>query len=335
MVLVPRSIPTPPPTVRDLTVITSDRERLAATLFEPATARATVLIHGATATRRRYYQPFAHYLAEAGYRVVTYDYRGIGGSRPASLRGFRATMTDWARRDAKAVIERVRFSYPGPLLSIGHSFGGQLLGLVDEAHAVDAAIMVGAQLGYYGHWDRGRAGLAAFWWLAVPALTAVYGYLPGRFGLGGVDLPAGVAREWGRWCRSPGYLSDHHEGGDARFARFAAPTRFYSFTDDAIAPPRAVDAILDRLTGASIDHQRLSPAELGVDRIGHFGFFRSTVRDSLWRDARRFFDDTLAGRAEAAPATAARQPEPSSDQLWTVSVSELMRDLEFGRGPLP
>ena len=76
-----------------------------ARVYEPAAAAAaTVLIHGATATPQSYYRRFAEYLAQAHMRVVTYDYRGIGASRPPTLRGFSATMSQWATHDARAVI---------------------------------------------------------------------------------------------------------------------------------------------------------------------------------------------------------------------------------------
>ena len=37
--------------------------------------------------------------------VVTYDYRGIGGSAPSRLRGFEARMRDWAFLDMTAVVD--------------------------------------------------------------------------------------------------------------------------------------------------------------------------------------------------------------------------------------
>src|SRR5687767_1550805 len=85
----------------------SDGVTLGATLFTPVTpaglSRGTVIIHSATAVPQRYYHRFARYAAQAiGARVLTYDYRGIGKSRPRSLRGFHASLTAWARLDAAA-----------------------------------------------------------------------------------------------------------------------------------------------------------------------------------------------------------------------------------------
>ena len=77
---------------------------LAATVIQPEYgADDWVIVSGAMAVAARFYSRYATALAEAGFGAVTYDYRGIGGSRPASLRGFPATMTDWAVLDMTGV----------------------------------------------------------------------------------------------------------------------------------------------------------------------------------------------------------------------------------------
>lgn len=263
-------------------------------------ARATLLIHSATAVPQSYYARFAEWAAARGVRVVTYDYRGVGGSRPASLKELEARMSDWATLDAAAVIEWVKGRWDGPLVALGHSFGGQLIGLIDEAHEVDGEIFVAAQLGYMGHWPaRDKPKLALFWYGLVPALTATVGYLPAWGGLG-EELPSGVAREWSKWCRSERYYLDHVPGSEARLARFDRPTLVFSFTDDDIGPPGAVDALLDTLSAAPIEHRRVAPADLNVRRIGHFGFFRAGFEDTLWPEALAFIDRIAAPRARAA-----------------------------------
>ena len=96
--------------IRKLAIAAEDGFVLGASLYHPVAARArgTVILHGATAVPQSYYRHFASFLAERGLRVLTYDYRGVGRSRPAQLRGFAATMTDWARLDAAAVHRFVR-----------------------------------------------------------------------------------------------------------------------------------------------------------------------------------------------------------------------------------
>lgn len=315
------------PTETDLTLTADDGYALAARLYAPrGDARASVVIHGATATPRRYYDRFARWLAGEGYRVLSYDYRGVGGSRPRALRGFAATMRDWAERDAAAAVRYLRAEHPeAPVLMIGHSFGGQALGLSDALGEVDAAVMVGAQFGYEGHWDLlGRARLAVVWRAVLPASVALFGYLPGWTGIG-EDLPGGVAREWARWCTSPGYLTDAVPEARGRFAALRAPMLFYSFTDDDFAPGRAVRHYLSALSRARVTHRRLRPEDLGGRPIGHFGFFRPAFADSLWPEVARFFDDVLAGRAPSV--------RPTSPPGWLDAPSEddVLTDLAYGR----
>ena len=57
--------------------------------------RQVVVINPATSVAARYYHRFAHFLQQQGMDVLTYDYRGIGLSRPASLRGFEAGWMMW------------------------------------------------------------------------------------------------------------------------------------------------------------------------------------------------------------------------------------------------
>src|SRR5262249_39825102 len=126
---------------REVAIAATDGYRLGATVFEPRRARTTVVIHGATAVPQTYYAAFAEWLARPGVRVVTYDYRGVGASRRGSLKGFEATMTDWAERDARAV-----HAWAGDdVAMIGHSFGGQLIGLLDDLRDVRAAVLVATQ----------------------------------------------------------------------------------------------------------------------------------------------------------------------------------------------
>lgn len=310
---------------RFITLSTRDDHRIAATWFEPrGEAKATIVVNGATAVPQSYYLRFAQHLAASSYRVLTYDYRGIGASRPSRLRGYRASMTDWALYDARAALEEAEREHPElPLVFVGHSFGGQLLGLLDQARTAKGAVLVGAQLGYYGHWPIPERWRLAFTWnVLVPTLTRTFGYLPGKAGIG-EDLPRGVAEEWARWCSHPDYLVSEHPAAHARFARFQLPTLFYSFTDDDFAPEGAVDALIDRLSGAQLTHRRLGPKELGAEQVGHFGFFRPRFADSLWRETRWFIDDLVEGRKSF-------QPEPRRSR-FAVSTDEVMADLAYGR----
>ena len=66
-----------------------------------------LLISAAMAVQQSFYHPIARYFQEIGYSVVTFDYRGLGTSAPASLRGFTATIGDWALRDQQGMMNAI------------------------------------------------------------------------------------------------------------------------------------------------------------------------------------------------------------------------------------
>ena len=69
---------------------------------------------------------------------------------------------------------------------VGHSVGGQIFGLLDEAPRVRRVLMVAAQHNYWGLWrPQERYVLWALWTLLMPASAHALGYFPGGwFGLG-------------------------------------------------------------------------------------------------------------------------------------------------------
>jgi predicted alpha/beta hydrolase len=316
--------------VRDTEVVTHDGVTLAATLFEPTPARGSVVVLGATGAPASYYARFATFLAGRGYRVLTFDYRGIGRSRPTTLRGYAATMEDWALSDARAAIQTLRAVDPdGPLALIGHSFGGQLIGLLDEARHTRAAVLMGAQLGYYGHWGGAeRVRLAATWRVLVPALVGIFGYLPGGAGIG-TDLPGGVALQWARWCRHPEYLMGEFPDARDRYRRFDVPTLVVSARDDDFAPERAVRALIDRLPATTVWRRILDPIEFNGAPVGHFGFFRPRF-ESVWREVEEFIGRAMDGSEQELPWRA-RSPGAGDDLAGGLAFDEILADLQFGR----
>jgi predicted alpha/beta hydrolase len=286
----------------------TDGFELAATLYRAAGAAGTaanppvVLINSATGVKRGYYDKFARFLADRGFVTVTFDYRGIGGSRPRSLRGFEATMVDWAAKDSAGAIEWIgQQLLPSRLLVVGHSVGGQLFGLTPNNHRVDAMLAIAAQSGYWGMWRWPRKAFMWFLWHALmPGATRLFSYFPSKkLGLS-EDLPAGVARQWAHWGRNPNYIVDD-AGTPMRehFVSFAGPIRSYSFDDDIHAPRAGVESLINCYTEAAKDLNHRTPKELGVEGIGHFGFFRERFRDSLWAEAA----DWLSQQAQTRPAS--------------------------------
>jgi len=205
--------------IDDITFPAKDGYLLGASLFLPRGAkRNAVLINSATAVPRKIYRGFAGYLARRGCAVLTYDYRGTGDSRqkslvgynqPKSLVGFKASMSDWAALDVTAAVAWMRERYKTlPLNYVGHSFGGQALGLLPNNTEVARALLIAAQAGYWklmASPERYRV-YAMLNFVGLP-LTRLLGYAPGWSGIG-QDLPKGVFEQWVGWVMSERYLFD-------------------------------------------------------------------------------------------------------------------------------
>jgi predicted alpha/beta hydrolase len=270
-----------PASNQDVTVAATDGVRLACTLFRGG--GPAVVVSSATGVRRRFYAPFANWLAGRGFDVLTFDYRGIGDSPSVD----RASMHDWGERDLAGVLAALGAEY-GKVAIVGHSVGGQLPGLLPNPDIVSKLVSIAGQSGDYRLWPMPRRlAMAALWYGLVPGVTRAVGYLPGVLGVG-EDLPPGVALEWARWCRTPGYLvadaAARHPERELAFGRLHIPLLAVGFEGDPYAPAAAVDALVALYRHASVERRQVMHP-----RLGHFGFFRGN-ESGLWTDVATFLE---------------------------------------------
>ncbi len=270
----------------DIQLRTSDGFSLSAHLYPATQPKGAVLIVGAMGVTQSFYEPLARWLAAQQFTAMTFDYRGMGGSRRGSLAKLDATIVTWAERDVSAALDALAESAPGqPITWVGHSLGGQIVPFVPNRDRASKIVTIATGSGY---WRENAAPLKRkvwiFWWGAVPIATPMFGYFPGRM-LGMVgDLPKGVVTQWRRWCLDREYAIGA-EGPDVRelFADVTTPITSFSFTDDEMMSKRNVESIHDFYTHAPKSMQRFAPSDLQVRRVGHFGFFRREMEDALWR----------------------------------------------------
>jgi predicted alpha/beta hydrolase len=249
----------------------------------PAEPRASVIVSAAMGVPQTFYGPFAEWLAERGYSVTTFDYRGIGLSAPPSLRGYAVTLLDWGQQDCAAVIDFVKMKQPhAPLYWVGHSLGGQLLGFIPNRSHIERAMTVGTGNGYWREVTFGWLTLG-MWYVIVPLTTRIAGYFPGkRLRIIG-NLPLGVIEQWRRWCLHPRYaVGVEGEAVRAGFDSVRMPILALSFTDDELMTASSIPSLHGLYSNAPVEHRRLSPRDFGLRRIGHFGFFRAQYEDTMW-----------------------------------------------------
>lgn len=247
--------------------------------------RGSVIIVPAIGVPQDYYRAFAVWLAEQGYLAVTFDYRGMGRSLHGSLRKVEADVFTWAELDTAAVIDAISERAPRiPLTWIGHSLGGQILPFVPNRHKVSKIITVGTGSGY---WKENAPPLKRrvwlFWYGFAPVLTPLFGYFPGKMlGLVG-NLPRGVIEQWRRWSLHPDYLMGVEDKSvKAKFDAVKTPLLSLSFSDDEFMSAENTASLHGFYSNTKRTMRRINPKDVGVKRIGHFGFFRKEMEEPLW-----------------------------------------------------
>src|SRR3546814_4796611 len=88
----------PSPVSQPLQFRCADGVLLAGHLWQGG-GRSLVIINAATGVLARYYHRYAAFLAGRGFDAITYDYRGIGDSRPPRLKGCGYRWREWGTQD--------------------------------------------------------------------------------------------------------------------------------------------------------------------------------------------------------------------------------------------
>ncbi|MGB2247706.1 MAG: alpha/beta fold hydrolase [Alcanivorax sediminis] len=250
-----------------------------------ASYQGVILIASALGVPARFYNAYANFMAMRGFTVLSFNYRGIGLSgqqgNPALIR-----LAQWGSQDLDTMIGQATKSAGNhPVYLVGHSIGGQVVGLAKRADQLSAVIFVGASFPY---WSRGplpyRLKLLSFYYCLVPIVGRLRDPFPARaVGLSNADMPSRLLRDWAEWASQKDYLLSprFHLNANQAYSELCLPALAFEFADDLIAPAAAAQKLYDSYPSLQIEVRR-KPA--GKPVIGHMGFFRESVGRPFWEE---------------------------------------------------
>lgn len=246
----------------------------------------TVVISPATGVPKEFYSHFAQYLVNHGYRVLCFDYRGIGGSAPKDLNNFHATMHDWGLLDMNAALDFVvTEKHAKSVIWIGHSVGAQMHGMLDKRDSISKVIAISSSIGYWNYFFFPyNIYVLLLWKIVGPLMIIGKGYAPMKKIGWGEDIPEGVFFEWRQWCMNKQHFKPflQERFGIDSFADFKQPMIAIHPSDDYIANTKTVAALLQFFPNAEQKTIMIRPSEIGVKKIGHMGIFRRRFQNSIW-----------------------------------------------------
>lgn len=243
-----------------------------------------VIIASAAGVLQSFYQKLAQFFLSNGISVITFDYSGVGKSLHGNIKNENTSLTDWGNRDLEAVIKYTIETYPRhKIILLGHSIGGQLIGLAPSSYMADKIILVAAQSGYWKFWKGvSKIWMWANWHLLVPVLTKGFGYLPSKKISRMESLPKNVAEEWAKWCRSSDYLFASFSYNKLYFDRIKCKLISISIDDDFFAPKKSVEWLTAKFENARIKSLHFIPENFKALKIGHFSLFTEKFKDNIW-----------------------------------------------------
>lgn len=268
-----------------LILTTQDQIHLTAYLFKPENDNGKIIvINSATGVKQQVYFSFAQFFAEKGFTVITYDYRGIGLSKPQKMRNFKASMRMWGSEDFRTITEFVANNFPDyQKFCLGHSVGALIIGMNEKSEIFERFVFVATQNAFIGNlkWNTKLEAFFGFG-LAQPFFTELFGYFPAHwFGLG-ESLPKNCAYDWRTLIlnrKSTGKLllktNDYSKKLNQKVLVLYAE-------DDVWLTEKGVKSLIgDVYSNLKPTYRLLKTSESEKGEIGHVNFFRS-YNKKLW-----------------------------------------------------
>lgn len=273
--------------MKELFLKNPDGFNLSVKIFEPEHPMGKLLIiNSATGVKQQVYFSFAKYMSQNGFTVITYDYSGIGESKPKKMKNFESSMRIWGTRDFKTLTEFIKKEYPQEeKFCLGHSVGALILGMNADSAIFRKFVFVATQDAYLGNLKFNIAVTALFGFgIALPITTTLLGYFPAHwFGLG-ETLPKGVAYDWRTLILHPKSTSRLYEKNEVDFSKnLTQKTLIIHAEDDPWVTQKGMDNLLKNVYPNLLKNFReIEISESEKKEIGHINFFRS-FNKKLWK----------------------------------------------------
>lgn len=265
---------------------TDDEIQITAHLFKPDQSnQKLLLINSATGVKQQIYFSFAKFFTEKGFTVITYDYRGIGLSKPQKMRNFKASMRVWGSHDYKTVTQFIVKNFPNyKKFCLGHSVGALILGMNKDSEMFDEFVFVGTQNAFVGHlkWRTKMEALLGFG-IVQPIFTELFGYFPAQWFRLGESLPKNCAYDWrililNRKSTNRLLLKTDNFSKNLKQKVFVIQAE-----DDVWLTEKGIKSLLDdTYPNLKPTYRLIKTSESEKGEIGHINFFRS-YNENLWK----------------------------------------------------
>jgi predicted alpha/beta hydrolase len=292
---------------------TSDGWSLRADVRSPegATRGVAVLAHALMARRTEFYRnqaaSFASFLVDQGWRVVAFDFRGHGESRPAAHEGGVYGYDDLVARDLSAVcaFAREQAGPRDPVVVVGHSLGGHAAFAAQGTGAieVDALVGIGAAPPFLRDHEPSRAR-----WLLKRAIFASMlatarrvGRFPARaLRLGSDDETLASCEDFDRVARTGRWTSrDGRVDYLAALASVRVPVlQVVSERDRFECVPECGERFVACCSGPR-QVVRVARGDDGGEAPSHMGLVTSRRVRSVWDGIEAWMRRTTANRPDA------------------------------------
>ena len=254
-------------------------------IFSPEVeAKKLLLINSATGVRQQIYFSLAEKAKRNGFIVITYDYEGIGLSKPVNLKKSKASMRSWGNTDFVLITDFIMKEFPlQERFCIGHSVGALILGMNPHSEMFKKFIFVATQNAYVGNLKT-KTKVKAFlgFGIAQPLSSWLLGYFPGNwFGLG-ESLPKNCAYDWRTLILNRKSTSKLLEKTNNYSKQLQQETLVIYAEDDAWLTEKGVKSLLqEAYFNLKPEYRLIKVSESEKCEIGHINFFRS-YNEKLW-----------------------------------------------------